>query len=52
MNFKGDQTLWKKSGKFTKILPQHGIHKSEFSWARLYAKLEFKYKRQNELIQN
>jgi hypothetical protein len=31
MNFKGVQTLWEKSGKFTKILSQHGLHKSEFS---------------------
>jgi hypothetical protein len=40
MNFKGVQTLWGKSGKFTKILSQHGIQKSEFSWAHLYAKIE------------
>jgi hypothetical protein len=38
MNFKGVQTLWEKSSKLTKILSQHGIHKSGFSWAHLYAK--------------
>jgi hypothetical protein len=40
MNFKGVQTLWEIYGKFAKILSQHGIHKSEFSWAHLYAKIE------------
>jgi hypothetical protein len=39
MNFKGVQTFWEKSGKFTKILSQQGLHKSEFSWAHLYAKI-------------
>jgi hypothetical protein len=39
MNFKGVQTLWENSGKFIKILSQHGLHKSEFSWAHLYAKI-------------
>jgi hypothetical protein len=39
MNFKGVQTLWEKSGKFTKILSQHGLYKSKFSWAHLYAKI-------------
>jgi hypothetical protein len=39
MNFKGVQTLWEKSGKFTKILPQHDLHKNEFSWAHLYVKI-------------
>ncbi len=39
MNFKGVQTLWEKSGKFTKILSQHDLHKSIFSWAHLYAKI-------------
>jgi hypothetical protein len=39
MNFKGVQTLWEKSGKFTKSLSQHDLHKSEFSWADLYAKI-------------
>jgi hypothetical protein len=42
MNFKGVQTLWEKSGKFTKILSQHGPDKSE---------LKLQHKRQNELIQ-
>jgi hypothetical protein len=28
-----------KSGKFTKILSHHGVHKSEVSWAHLYAKI-------------
>jgi hypothetical protein len=40
MNFKGVQTLWEKSSKLTKILSQHGIHKSEFSWSHLYAKFQ------------
>jgi hypothetical protein len=39
MNFKGLQTLWEKSGKFNKILSQHDIHKSEFSWSHLYVKI-------------
>jgi hypothetical protein len=39
MNFKGAQTLWEKFGKFTKILSQHDLHKSEFSWAQLHAKI-------------
>jgi hypothetical protein len=39
MNFKGVQTLWEKSGKFTKILSQHDLYKSEFSWAHLYVKI-------------
>jgi hypothetical protein len=42
MNFKGVQTLggggWRKSGKFTKILAWLDLHKSEFSWAHLYAR--------------
>jgi hypothetical protein len=33
MNIKGVQTLWEKSGKFTKILSQLVLHKSEFNWA-------------------
>jgi hypothetical protein len=37
MNFKGVQTLWKRSGRFTKILSQLDIHKGEFSWVYLYA---------------
>jgi hypothetical protein len=39
MNFKGVKTLWKKSGKFNKILSQPDIHKSEFSWAHFYEKI-------------
>jgi hypothetical protein len=39
MNFKGVQTLWEKSGKFTKILSQQDLHKSEFSWAHLFVKI-------------
>jgi hypothetical protein len=39
LNFKGVQTSWEKSGKFTKILTQHDLHKSEFSWSHLYAKV-------------
>jgi hypothetical protein len=39
MNFKGLQTLWEKFGKFTKILAQHDIHKTEFMWAHLYGKI-------------
>jgi hypothetical protein len=38
MNFKGAQSLWEKSTKFTKILYQHDLNNSEFSWAHLYAK--------------
>jgi hypothetical protein len=39
MNFKGVQTLWKKSGKFTKILSQHDVHKSELIWEHFYANI-------------
>jgi hypothetical protein len=39
MNFKGVQTLWEKSGTFTKILSQYDLDKSEFSWAHFYAKI-------------
>jgi hypothetical protein len=39
MNFKGVQTLWEKSDKFVKILSQYDLHKSEFSWAHMYAKI-------------
>jgi hypothetical protein len=38
MNFKGIQILWEKSGKSTKNLSQLVLHKSEFSWAHLYAR--------------
>jgi hypothetical protein len=36
MNFKGVQTFWAKSDKFSKILSWLDLHKSEFSWADLY----------------
>jgi hypothetical protein len=39
MNFKEVETLWEASVKFSKILSQHDLHKSEFSWAQLYAKI-------------
>jgi hypothetical protein len=39
MNFIGVQILWEKSDKFTKILSQRDLHKSEFSWTHLYAKI-------------
>jgi hypothetical protein len=39
MNFKGVQTLWEKSGKFTKILSQDDLDKSVLSLAHLYAKI-------------
>jgi hypothetical protein len=39
MNFKGAQTLREKTDKFTKIISQHDIPKSEFSWVHLYAKI-------------
>jgi hypothetical protein len=39
MNFKGVKTLWEKSGKFTKILSQHDLPKSEFSWVHFYVKI-------------
>jgi hypothetical protein len=38
MNFKGVQTLWEKSNKFSKIPSRLDLHKSEFSWAPLYAR--------------
>jgi hypothetical protein len=37
MSFKGVQTLWEKSGKFTKNLPLLDLHTLEFNWAHLYA---------------
>jgi hypothetical protein len=39
MNFKGVQTLWEKSDKFTKILSQQDHNKSEFSWVDSCAKI-------------
>jgi hypothetical protein len=38
-NFKGVQTLWEKFDKITKILSQKDLHKSEFSWVYLCAKI-------------
>jgi hypothetical protein len=38
MKFKGVQTLLEKSGKFPKILSYLELHKSELSWAHLYAR--------------
>jgi hypothetical protein len=51
MNFKGVETLWEKSCKFTKILSHHDLHKTEFSWAHLYEKIGVLIQAQNELIQ-
>jgi hypothetical protein len=39
MNFKRDLNLLEKSGKFPKILSWHDLHKSEFSWDRLHARM-------------
>jgi hypothetical protein len=39
MNFKGVQTLWEFFCKFTKILSQQYLHKNEFRWAHLCAKI-------------
>jgi hypothetical protein len=39
MKFKGVQTFWEKSDKFSKILPWLRLHKSEFSWAHLYVRI-------------
>jgi hypothetical protein len=38
LNFKGVQTLWKKSCKFNKILSWLDLHNCEFSCAHLYAR--------------
>jgi hypothetical protein len=38
MNFKGSILLGKKSDKFSKIPARLHLHKSEFSWAHLYAR--------------
>jgi hypothetical protein len=40
MNFKGIQTSWKKSDKFTKNLSQLVLHKSEFIWVHLYVRIQ------------
>jgi hypothetical protein len=39
MNFKGVQTFWEKSYKFSKIPSWLGLHKSEFSWAHVYVRI-------------
>jgi hypothetical protein len=39
MNFKRDLNLPEKSGKFSKILSRLGLHKSEFTWDHLYARI-------------
>jgi hypothetical protein len=39
MNFKRDLNLPKKSVKFSKILSWPDLHKSEFSWDYLYARI-------------
>jgi hypothetical protein len=40
LNFKGVQTFWEKSDKFTKILSLTDLHECEFSWSQLYAIIE------------
>jgi hypothetical protein len=39
MNFKGGQTFWEKYEKFSKFLSWLGLHKIEFSWAHIYARI-------------
>jgi hypothetical protein len=39
MNFKRGLNLPEKSGKLPKILSGAGLHKSEFSWDDLYARM-------------
>jgi hypothetical protein len=39
MNCKGVQTIREKSDKFSTILSSLDLHKSEFSWAHLYARI-------------
>jgi hypothetical protein len=39
MNFKRDLNHREKSGKFSKILSWLGLHKSEFSWDHLHARM-------------
>jgi hypothetical protein len=41
MNFKGVQTLWEKSGKFTKILSQRVFKKVNLVGHTYMQKLEF-----------
>jgi hypothetical protein len=38
LNFKGFQTFWGKSHKFTKILASYDLHDYEFIWPHLYSK--------------
>jgi hypothetical protein len=38
LNFKGVQTIWKKSHQFTKILPSYDLHEYEFRLTHLYVK--------------
>jgi hypothetical protein len=37
MNFKGVQTFWEISNKFSKSPSWPDLHKTKFSWAHLYA---------------
>jgi hypothetical protein len=39
MNFKRDLNLPEKSGKFSKIPSLLNLHKTEFSWDHLYARI-------------
>jgi hypothetical protein len=39
MNFKRDLSLLEKSGRFSKILSRLDLHKSEFRWDHLYARI-------------
>jgi hypothetical protein len=39
MNFKTDLNLPEKSSKFSKILSSLDLHKSEFSWDHLHARM-------------
>jgi hypothetical protein len=49
MNSKDVQTLWEKSGKFTKYLSQLVLHKSEFIWVHLYVRIRVTHKCQKGL---
>jgi hypothetical protein len=39
LNFKGVQSLWEKSQKFTKIISWHDIHYCKFILTHLYPKI-------------
>jgi hypothetical protein len=39
MNFKRDLNILQKSGKFSKIPSGLNLHKTEFSWDHLYARI-------------